>query len=300
MLSLPTTGTYVLTSSLLFTVVLSQNQGFMSWLSPSVQEEAIHRKKELVDQQPREEMIAPKPEKLPDRVRPKPAPAEKYKSAPDVSRSEKKAAPTPPKSKNKTEFVDKAQVRLKDKLSEKAEADFIKKVARGEKLKNDGIDAPAYTAEMDPWMIDHLQDNGRIKLFVSCRRTNKTSSFVFPGGLSRPGKARSIINTEEIFDGFSCRGVPLSSSVAINLLDSISAQFSIPAEKCSVGAVFRSDIDAMVLAAQENAAKKMNLELKEVESTRGKFEQEGGLPFNYKVSAIKPYEGEWLRLEEDS
>ena len=294
MLSLPTRITFILTSTLFITVVLSQNQDFMNWLLSSPETGVKVRP----PQQRKASMIAPKPEKAPERARPKPRPPKDYQSAPEVSKGEKKARPIPPKSKKKKEFVAKAQIQLRDKLSEKEEVGFKKRVARGEKLKAEGIDAPVYLAAMKPWMIDHLWASGRIKLFVTC--TKRPNSFVFTGGLSRPGEVHSISDIKKTFDGFSSRGVPLSSEVARNLLNSVYAEFSIPADQCNAGAVFRSDIDAMVLAAQEAAAQQMNLDLKEVESTRGSFEQEGGLPFNYKVSEILPREGEWIRLEAGS
>ena len=212
-----------------------------------------------------------------------------YQQAPLKGKAENKAKPDSSQPKEEIKEVVEAPVPLKEELPEEHEATFQEKVARGKELKEDGINAPGWTADVDTWMIDHLQKKGEVRLFV--RTAN--SVFAFTGGLTKPGFAIEVDKKNElrVLSGFSMRGMNIDSKRARNLLRKLKAHRVIEAF-----ALFSAEIDAMILASQEAAARKVALRLEDVGETKGSFEQKGGLPFNYKVLEIKNRSGEWTNL----
>ena len=206
------------------------------------------------------------------------------------SKNEKKPKPSPSQPKEEMEGVVQAPTPLKQELPEKESAAFKEKVAKGKKLLDDGINAPRWAGYIDTWMIDHLQKEQKVRLFV--KTANKI--FVFTGGLTKPGDVIEVVekNKKTICSGLSMRGIIILSKRARNLFLKLKADEF----QSQAFALFSVEIDAMILAAQGAAARKVRLDLEDVEETKGRFEQRGGLLFDYKVSKIKTREGKWLNL----
>ena len=300
MLSLPTRGMYLFSSAMVLVGVVSMNEGFRSWLLDSSELVVEERPKQKKPSRPVEMVAPPEPEKAPETERPAepekaPEPESmirlEYKSAPQVSQVRKKAEPLPQPRREEVEDPAKSEVKLKDELPEKEAADFERMVARGIKMRKTGIEAPGYRALMEPELIDNLQARGLIQLIV----INKSAGgFLFSGGLSRPGKVR-IAHPQELA-GFSGRGVPLDRTRGRSLLGLVAQAFKFSTSDCAAVILFRSDIDAMVLASQAAAARQAGIAFKDVTMTRGKFITSKGIPFNYRISEIEGPRG-WVKLQ---
>ena len=308
MLSLPTRGVYIFSSVMVLVGFVAIDESFWRWLFDSselVVEERSQQKKpsrpvEMVA--PPEPEKAPEPEKLvepekapePERpVEPEPPVRLEYKSAPQVSVRRKKAEPLPQRRREEVEETAKGDLKLKDELPEKEAADFERMVAQGIKMRKTGIEAPGYRAMMEPELIDNLQARGLIQLFVFNNRTG-AGGFLFSGGLSRPGKVR-IAQSQELA-GFSGRMVPLDRARGRRLLGLVGQEFKFSTSDCVAVILFRSDIDAMVLASQDAAARKTGIAFKDVTMTKGKFITSKGIPFNYRISEIEGPRG-WVKLQ---
>lgn len=302
MLALPTTSTYILTSSLLLTMFLSQNQDFMNWLLPSAKES-----KESVEELP--EKKEPNPEKI-TRILPKvEKPLERpsgdqekpgetpvstaHKQLPSQSSNEKKATPGPSQPRQEEMDVVQAPIPLRQELPEKEAAAYDEKVARGLKLSKDRNEDLTWTGFIATWMIDHLQREQRARLVVK----TKDKDFVFTGGLTEPGEIYEVNEEirEKYFSGVSRRGMTVDSNRGRHLIRALNKEHRI-SSTIQVWVLFSVDIDYMILAAQDDAARKAGLDLEEVAETTGIFKQRGGLPFDYKVSKIKTRKGEWRDL----
>jgi len=297
MLSLPTTGTYIVTSALLLTAVIAQNGDFMNWLLNSSEVNVEDPAKERPPIKSEEKMIAPRPKKVelkPQRV---PPPARKkmqeptkYNAAPQASKSEELEKPTPPRAKEKVKLAVKAELKIQDKLSKQEAADYEKSVAKGKKLMEGGIDTPPFDVVLGSGLIDSLQANGLIKLFVKNEKRQK--GYIFSGGWSRPGKVWEAAPEDIV--GFSYRLMTLEAGKGRILSRLVSKTFVFSATECEAFILFRSDIDAMILAAQDAAAQQVGAKLKDVEMTRGEFRtSDTGLPFNYKITSLS-VGGKWF------
>ena len=296
MLSLPTRGMYLFSSAMVLVGVVSMNEGFRNWLLDSSELVVEERSKQKKPSRPVEMVAPPEPEKAPEPERPaepeSPVRLE-YKSAPQVSQSRKKAEPLPQPRREEVEETAKSEVKLKDELPEKEAADFERMVARGIKMRKTGIEAPGYRAMMEPELIDNLQARGLIQLIVINKRAG-SGGFLFSGGLSQPGQAR-IAQPQEL-SSFSGRGVPLDRTRGRKLLSLVGQAFKFSTSDCEAVILFRSDIDAMVLASQDAAARQTGIAFKDVTMTRGKFITSKGIPFNYRISEIEGPRG-WVKLQ---
>ena len=302
MLSLPTRGTYIFSSVMVLVGAVSMNESFRRWLLDSSELVVEDRSKQNNLSRPVEMVAPPAPEKAPELEKlveaekvPEPAPSVnlEYKSAPQVSQSRKKAEPVPQPRREEVEDTAQSEVKLKEELPEKEAADFERLVARGIKMRKTGIEAPGYRALMAPELIDNLQARGLIQLFVINKRAG-ARGFIFSGGLSRPGQVR-IAQPQELA-GFSGRGVPLDRARGRRLLNLVGQTFKFSTSDCVAVILFRSDIDAMVLASQDAAARQMGIAFKDVTMTMGKFITSKGIPFNYRISEIKGPQG-WVKLQ---
>lgn len=296
MLTLPTRNTYIFTSIMVMVAVLFLNEDFRGWLfdPPGVVVEERSGKRKPA--RPVEMVAPPEPEKAPEAQSPKPpAPPVRieYKSAPQVAVSKKKAEPRPERSREEVETTAKAEVKLNEELPEKEAADFERMVARGNKIMKNGIHSPAYRAMMESELIDNLQARGLIELFVINKRAG-AGGFLFSGGLSRPGQAR-IAQPQELAS-FSGRAVPLDRARGRKLLNLVGQAFKFSTSDCVAVILFRSDIDAMVLASQDAAARQKGIAFKDVTMTKGKFITSKGIPFNYRISEIEGPRG-WVKLK---
>ena len=108
MLSLPTTSTYIVTSALLLTVVMAQNDALMSWLLGSPEVSVEDRAKKKAPRKQEDKMIAPRPKKVEAKLQKVPAPSRKemqaptkYNAAPRVSKSKKQEETIKISKKNK-------------------------------------------------------------------------------------------------------------------------------------------------------------------------------------------------------
>ena len=297
MLSLPTTSTYIVTSALLLTVVMAQNDALMSWLLGSPEVSVEERAKKKAPRKQEDKMIAPRPKKVEAKLQKVPAPTRKemqaptkYNAAPRVSKSKKQEEPTPPRAKEKVNLAVKAELKIQDKLSKKEAADYTKSVAKGKRLMKGGIDTPPFDVVLGSGLIDSLQANGLIKLFVKNEKRQK--GYVFSGGWSLPGKVWEAAPGDIV--GFSYRLMTLEAGKGRILSRLVSKTFVFSASECEAFILFRSDIDAMILAAQDTAAQQVGAKLKDVEMTRGEFRtSDTGLPFNYKITSLS-VGGKWF------
>jgi len=296
MLSLPTRGMYLFSSVMVLVGIVSMNESFRSWLFDSSEMVVEERSQQKKPSRPVEMVAPPEPEKAPEPerpVEPEPPVRLEYKSAPQVSVRRKKAEPLPQRRREEVEETATGDLKLKDELPEKEAADFERMVARGIKMRKTGIEAPGYRAMMEPELIDNLQARGLIQLFVFNKRAAAVG-FLFSGGLSRPGKVR-IAQPQEIA-GFSGRGVPLDRARGRRLLALVGQTFKFSTSDCAAVILFRSDIDAMVMASQAAAARQAGIAFKDVTMTRGKFITSKGIPFNYRISEIEGPQG-WVKLQ---
>ena len=302
MLSLPTRGVYIFSSVMVLVGFVAIDESFWRWLLDSSEMVIEDRSRQKKPSRPVEMVAPPEPEKAPETERPAepekaPEPESmirlEYKSAPQVSQVRKKAEPLPQRRREEVEETAKADLKLKDELPEKEAADFERLVARGIKMRKTGIEAPGYRAMMAPELIDNLQARGLIQLFVINKRAG-SGGFLFSGGLSQPGQAR-IAQPQEL-SGFSGRGVPLDRTRGRKILSLVGRAFKFSTSDCEAVILFRSDIDAMVLASQDAAARQTGIAFKDVTMTRGKFITSKGIPFNYRISEIEGPRG-WVKLQ---
>ena len=296
MLSLPTRGVYIFSSVMVLVGFVAIDESFWRWLLDSSELVVEERSQQKKPSRPVEMVAPPEPEKAPEPerpVEPEPPVRLEYKSAPQVSESRKKAEPLPQRRREEVEETAKGDLKLKDELPEKEAADFERMVAQGIKMRKTGIEAPGYRAMMEPELIDNLQARGLIQLFVINQRAG-AGGFLFSGGLSQPGQAR-IAQPQEL-SGFSDRGVPLDRTRGRKLLNLVGQAFKFSTSDCVAVILFRSDIDAMVLASQDAAARQTGIAFKDVTMTRGKFITSKGIPFNYRISEIEGPRG-WVKLQ---
>lgn len=258
----------------------------------------------MVEPQKAELPVSPKPvvePAIPEPIQHQSVPTPPEARATAVSRARDSAPQStaePPERKEEEVVLEKPAIEEKKEVKKPEQAKaparrepptekqiYSKLVALGMSLQRDGIKSPGYKAKIRPEVIKSLNRNGLIRLAV----TDGKSTFLFSGTLQQPGKAD--IAFESDFKGLSTRYMQLDRGDGRKLLQVARDKFPGRAAHCQPVIFVRSDIDSMVLGAQNHAVISNGMTLDDVKLTSGSFRLYKGMPFNYLIDEITNSKG---------
>lgn len=232
----------------------------------------------------------------PTRVRPSSAPAPALTSQPPVSVILANHSDEPPnvQTEASTQQAAPAEVPLllETELPDR-EAELFEAL-RDEGLvlqREDGV-IPAYAADIPPDLIDQWLARGLAKLVVVAQHSQDAANgiYVFDGqAVGAPGRCRVVAVTSEL-TGFSPRYISLSRSQGQRLIARVPAS-NAGTMRLTPGILIRADLDAVVLAVQERAARALAISLDQIGVTYGRFMVVNGLPFSYEIDRVQTVYG---------
>ncbi len=167
-------------------------------------------------------------------------------------------------------------------------AQFLQLRQEGIALRQSAVDGrvPSYFADIPPQLIDAWVARGLARLVVVVRHPEGTVNgiYSFDGRLAFPGRGRLIVHTSEL-SGFSTRYIALSATQGDRLLQGVPVSRGTTL-RVTPGILIRADLDAVVLAMQQRAARELKLSLDQITMTYGRFKIVNGLPFTYEVDRV--------------
>lgn len=166
-------------------------------------------------------------------------------------------------------------------LPEEKRKQFMALERLGRKLYEDGAPTPAYWATIPIRVADKLVRTGILMPAVLVNER----VFIFQGGDLSSAHAPRLAGNPDLID-FSNRFIALPEEQGAHLVRQVSQRLGMSNQSLRACLMVRTDVDRMVLAAQQQASDALGVSLGETAFTYGRFDLANNVPFQYIVSEL--------------